>query len=150
MRNAFFQVPDSSCEPVRSYKSGSPERESVLKEYEKMMSEVVNIPMYIGAEEVRTDVLEAIRPPHKHRHVVGYYHKGGAAQAKKAIQAALAVKEEWASMSWEHRASIFLKAADLLAGPFRHRMNASTMVGQSKNIHQAEIDAACELSLIHI
>ena len=145
MRNAFFQVPDSSCEPVRSYKSGSPERESVLKEYEKMMSEVVDIPMYIGAEEIRTDILEAIRPPHKHRNVVGYYHKGGAVQARKAIQAALSVKEEWASMSWEHRASIFLKAADLLAGPFRNRMNAATMVGQSKNIHQAEIDAACEL-----
>ena len=145
MRNAFFQVPDSSCEPVRSYKSGSPERESVLKEYEKMMSEVVNIPMYIGAEEVRTDILEAIRPPHKHGHVVGYYHKGGAVHASAAVQAAMAAKEEWASMSWEHRASIFLKAADLLAGPFRNRMNASTMVGQSKNIHQAEIDAACEL-----
>lgn len=145
MRNAFFQVPDSSCEPVRSYKSGSPERESVLKEYEKMMSEVVNIPMYIGAEEVRTDILEAIRPPHKHGHVVGYYHKGGAVHASAAVQAAMAAKEEWASMSWEDRASIFLKAADLLAGPFRNRMNASTMVGQSKNIHQAEIDAACEL-----
>lgn len=145
MRNAFFQVPDSSCEPVRSYKSGSPERESVLKEYEKMMSEVVNIPMYIGAEEVRTDVLEAIRPPHKHAHVVGYYHKGGAVHASAAVQAAMAAKEEWVSMSWEDRASIFLKAADLLAGPFRNRMNASTMVGQSKNIHQAEIDAACEL-----
>ena len=145
MRNAFFQVPDSSCEPVRSYQSGSPERESVLKEYEKMMSEVVNIPMYIGAEEVRTDILEAIRPPHKHGHVVGYYHKGGAVHASAAVQAAMAAKEEWASMSWEHRASIFLKAADLLAGPFRNRMNASTMVGQSKNIHQAEIDAACEL-----
>ena len=145
MRNAFFQVPDSSCEPVRSYKSGSPERESVLKEYEKMMSEVVNIPMYIGAEEVRTDILEAIRPPHRHGHVVGYYHKGGAVHASAAVQAAMAAKEEWASMSWEDRASIFLKAADLLAGPFRNRMNASTMVGQSKNIHQAEIDAACEL-----
>lgn len=145
MRNAFFQVPDSSCEPVRSYKSGSPERESVMKEYEKMMSEVVNIPMYIGAEEVRTDILEAIRPPHKHGHVVGYYHKGGAVHASAAVQAAMAAKEEWASMSWEDRASIFLKAADLLAGPFRNRMNAATMVGQSKNIHQAEIDAACEL-----
>ena len=110
-----------------------------------MMSEVIDIPMYIGSEEVRTNDLAAMTPPHQHKHVVGNYHKGNASHAKKAIEAALAAKEEWANMKWEHRASIFLKAADLLAGPFRARMNASTMVAQSKNVHQAEIDASCEL-----
>ena len=109
------------------------------------MSEVIDIPMYIGSEEVRTNDLASMTPPHQHQHVVGNYHKGDASHAQKAIKAALAAKNDWASMKWEHRASIFLKAADLLAGPFRARMNAATMVAQSKNVHQAEIDASCEL-----
>ena len=145
MRKGFFQVPIVSCEPVQSFAVGSAEREVTSAEYVKMMSEVIDVPMYIGSEEVRTNDLAAITPPHKHQHVVGHYHKGNATHAKKAIEAALAAKEDWANMKWEHRASIFLKAADLLAGPFRARMNASTMVAQSKNVHQAEIDASCEL-----
>jgi 1-pyrroline-5-carboxylate dehydrogenase len=145
MGKGFFQVPIASCEPVQSFAPGSSEREATTAEYAKMMSEVIDIPMYIGSEEVRTNDLATVTPPHQHKHVVGIYHKGNASHAKKAIEAALAAKEEWANMKWEHRASIFLKAADLLAGPFRARMNASTMVAQSKNVHQAEIDASCEL-----
>ena len=145
MGKGFFQVPIASREPVQSFAPGSSEREATTAEYAKMMSEVIDIPMYIGSEEVRTNDLAAMTPPHQHKHVVGNYHKGNASHAKKAIEAALAAKEEWANMKWEHRASIFLKAADLLAGPFRARMNASTMVAQSKNVHQAEIDASCEL-----
>ncbi len=145
MGKGFFQVPIASCEPVQSFAPGSSEREATTAEYAKMMSEVIDIPMYIGSEEVRTNDLAAMTPPHQHKHIVGNYHKGNASHAKKAIEAALAAKEEWANMKWEHRASIFLKAADLLAGPFRARMNASTMVAQSKNVHQAEIDASCEL-----
>ena len=145
MGKGFFQVPLASCEPVQSFAPGSSEREATTAEYAKMMSEVIDIPMYIGSEEVRTNDLAAMTPPHKHKHVVGNYHKGNASHAKKAIEASLAAKEEWANMKWEHRASIFLKAADLLAGPFRARMNAATMVAQSKNVHQAEIDASCEL-----
>ena len=145
MGKGFFQVPLASCEPVQSFAPGSSEREATTAEYAKMMSEVIDIPMYIGSEEFRTNDLAPMTPPHKHKHVVGNYHIGNASHAKKAIEAALAAKEEWANMKWEHRASIFLKAADLLAGPFRARMNAATMVAQSKNVHQAEIDASCEL-----
>ena len=145
MGKGFYQVPIASCEPVQSFAPGSTEREVTLTEYSKMMSEVIDIPMYIGSEEIRTNDLAAITPPHKHQHIVGHYHKGNASHAKKAIEAALDAKEDWAKMRWEHRASIFLKAADLLAGPFRARMNAATMVAQSKNVHQAEIDASCEL-----
>ena len=145
MGKGFFQVPIASCEPVHSFEPNSSERISTLAAYTKMMSEVIDIPMYIGSEEVRTNDLASMTPPHQHQHVVGNYHKGDASHAQKAIKAALAAKDDWASMKWEHRASIFLKAADLLAGPFRARMNAATMVAQSKNVHQAEIDASCEL-----
>ena len=145
MGKGFFQVPIASCEPVQSFAPGSSERIATTAAYAKMMSEVIDIPMYIGSEEVRTNDLAPMTPPHKHQHIVGNYHKGDASHAKKAIAAALAAKEDWANMKWEHRASIFLKAADLLAGPFRARMNAATMVAQSKNVHQAEIDASCEL-----
>jgi len=145
MGKGFFQVPIASCEPVHSFEPNSNERISTLAAYTKMMSEVIDIPMYIGSEEVRTNDLASMTPPHQHQHVVGNYHKGDASHAQKAIKAALAAKNDWASMKWEHRASIFLKAADLLAGPFRARMNAATMVAQSKNVHQAEIDASCEL-----
>ncbi len=145
MGKGFFQVPIASCEPVHSFEPNSNERISTLAAYTKMMSEVIDIPMYIGSEEVRTNDLASMTPPHQHQHLVGNYHKGDASHAQKAIKAALAAKNDWASMKWEHRASIFLKAADLLAGPFRARMNAATMVAQSKNVHQAEIDASCEL-----
>lgn len=145
MGKGFFQVPIASCEPVQSFVPGSSERQQTVAAYEQMMSDKVDIPMYIGSERVRTNDLVPMSPPHKHQHVVGHYHKGNASHAKKAIEAALAAKKDWENMKWEHRASIFLKAADLLAGPFRARMNAATMIAQSKNVHQAEIDAACEM-----
>lgn len=145
MANAFFNVPTPTCEPVKAYAPGDAQRESVQALYKKMMSEQVDIPMFIGSEEVRTGNTVQITPPHDHQHVVGQYHRGGAEHAKKAVDAALEARKDWSQMPWEHRASIFLKAADLLAGPFRDRMNAATMIGQSKNIFQAEIDAACEM-----
>ena len=101
--------------------------------------------MYIGALEVRTENKIQISPPHDHKHVLGYYHQGDASHVEQAINAALGAKESWSNLSWEHRASIFLKAADLLAGPYRAKINAATMLGQSKSAFQAEIDAACEL-----
>lgn len=145
MGKVFFKVPQVTCEQVQSFAKGSSERKRISVEYEKRMSRVDDIPMYIGSEEVRTKDLIPISPPHNHQHVVAHFHQGGAIHAKKAIEEAISAKESWAAMSWEHRASIFLKAADLLAGPFRTKMNVSTMIAQSKNVHQAEIDAACEL-----
>lgn len=145
MSNAFFNVPHPSCEPVKSYAPGSPERAALQAEYERLKNTTLDIPMYIGSEEVRTGNLGSMNPPHDHAHVLGHYHIGDASHAKAAIQNALDVREQWANTSWEHRASIFLKCAELLAGPFRMRMNAATMLAQSKNAFQAEIDAACEL-----
>jgi 1-pyrroline-5-carboxylate dehydrogenase len=101
--------------------------------------------MYIGAEEVRTGNKKPLSPPHDHKHILGHFHEGDKSHVTQAIDAAMAAKELWADLSWENRASIFLKAADLLAGPYRYKMNAATMLGQSKNAYQAEIDAACEL-----
>lgn len=145
MSNAFFKVPHPSCEPVKSYAPGTPEREALMAEYDRMYNQKADIPMYIGGEEIRTGNLAEMNPPHEHKHVLGHYHIGGADHTKKAIENALEAREKWANTSWEHRASIFLKAAELLAGPFRMKMNAATMLAQSKNAHQAEIDAACEM-----
>ena len=145
MSKGFFNVPIASCEPVKSYAAGTPEREEVLAEYNKMYNSTVDIPMYIGSDEVYTNNKRNLCPPHDHKHVVGTSNYGGAKEVQQAIDAAMEAREKWSKMSWEHRASIFLKAADLLAGPFRAKMNASTMIAQSKNVYQAEIDAACEL-----
>ena len=145
MSNAFFNVPHPSCEPVKGFAPGSPEREELQAEYKRLKNTTLDIPMYIGSEEVRTNDLGQMNPPHDHAHLLGHYHKGNASHAKAAIENALSVREQWANTSWEHRASIFLKCAELLAGPFRMRMNAATMLAQSKNAMQAEIDAACEL-----
>ena len=145
MSKGFFNVPIASCEPVKSYASGTPEREEVLAEYNKMYNSTVDIPMYIGSDEVYTNDKRNLCPPHDHKHVVGTSNYGGDKEVQQAIDAAMEAREKWSKMSWEHRASIFLKAADLLAGPFRAKMNASTMIAQSKNVFQAEIDAACEL-----
>ena len=145
MSKGFFNVPIASCEPVKSYAAGTPEREEVLAEYNKMYNSTVDIPMYIGSDEVYTNDKRNLYPPHDHKHVVGTSNYGGAKEVQQAIDAAMEAREKWSKMSWEHRASIFLKAADLLAGPFRAKMNASTMIAQSKNVFQAEIDAACEL-----
>ncbi len=145
MSNAFFQVPIPSNEPVLSYAPGSAERAELKATLKSMKSSQIDIPMFIGGKEVRTKELVAIRPPHEIDHVLGHYHKGDSKHVKMAIKAAMEARDAWENMPWQDRAAIFLKAADLLAGPYRARMNAATMLGQSKNAYQAEIDAACEM-----
>jgi 1-pyrroline-5-carboxylate dehydrogenase len=141
----FFQVPVPKNEPVLSYAPGSAERTALKKALAEARSKELDIPMYIGGEEVRTGNKKRIAPPHDHKHTLGHYHAGDKSHVEQAINSALAAKDLWADLSWENRASIFLKAADLLAGPYRYKMNAATMLGQSKNAFQAEIDSACEL-----
>ncbi|MCH2233565.1 MAG: L-glutamate gamma-semialdehyde dehydrogenase [Crocinitomicaceae bacterium] len=145
MPNALFKVPPAVNEPVKGYAPNSPEKESLLKTYKEMYGQQIDVPMYIGSKEVRTDNKQRIAPPHDHQHQVGTFSYGDASHVNDAINAALEAREAWAAMPWEQRAAIFLKCADLLAGPFRDRMNAATMIAQSKNAMQAEIDAACEL-----
>jgi len=146
MPNAIYNVPTPVNEPVKGYAPGSKEAESLLNMYKKMRSqENVDVPMYIGSEEVRTSNKVSMHPPHDHGHTLGHFNMGDASHVQAAIDSAMAAREEWASLPWEQRAAIFLKAADLLEGPFRDRMNAATMLAQSKNAMQAEIDAACEL-----
>lgn len=145
MPKGVYNVPLPKNEPVLAYGPGSPERASLKKAIEEARSKQVDIPMYIGGEEVRTDKKLPMNPPHDHQHVLGYFHEGDSSHVQQAIDAALGAKEAWAELAWEHRASIFLKAADLLAGPYRAKINAATMLGQSKNAFQAEIDSACEL-----
>ncbi|AUD05670.1 L-glutamate gamma-semialdehyde dehydrogenase [Spirosoma pollinicola] len=145
MSFGFFNVPTPVNEPVKEYRPGSPEREVIKKALAEFRSQETDIPMYIGGEEVRTDRKLRVAPPHDHQHTLGYFYEGDATHVEKAIQSALEAKESWANLSWQHRASVFLKAADLLAGPYRAQINAATMLGQSKNVYQAEIDSACEL-----
>ena len=145
MANAVYNVPFPDNEPVMSYAPGSPERIELMAEYEKMYNATVDVPMYIGGEEVRTNNKINLTPPHEHAHVIGQGNMGDASHVQVAIDAALAAKDKWSNLDWDQRAAIFLKAADLLAGPFRAKMNAATMLAQSKNVMQAEIDAACEL-----
>ncbi len=145
MSTGFFHIPVPKNEPVLSYAPGSKERTALKQALADARATVLDIPMYIGAEEVRTDKKKKISPPHDHQHVLGHFHEGDKSHVEQAINAAMAAKELWSNLSWENRASIFLKAADLLAGPYRYKINAATMLGQSKNAFQAEIDAACEL-----
>jgi 1-pyrroline-5-carboxylate dehydrogenase len=145
MSLGFFNVPTPVNEPVKEYRPGSPEREAVKQAMATFRSQEADIPMYIGNEEIRTNQKVRLAPPHDHQHTLGYFHEGTADHVNKAIEAALSTKEAWASLAWEHRANIFLKAADLIAGPYRAKINAATMLGQSKNAYQAEIDSACEL-----
>ncbi len=145
MANAFFTVPHPKNEPVYSYAPGSRERALLKKAIDEARSREVDIPMYIGGTAVRTENKRALRPPHDHQHILGYYHYGDKGHVEQAIHAALAAREAWGNLSWEHRASVFLKAAELLSGPYRYKINAATMLGQSKNVYQAEIDSACEL-----
>ncbi|MBN4071495.1 aldehyde dehydrogenase family protein, partial [Crocinitomix catalasitica] len=145
MPKAIYTVPLPENEPVTSFAPGTSERDRLLAVYKEMYSSTIDVPMYIGGKETTTDDKRVISPPHDHQHVLGHFNMGDASHVNLAIDSALAAREEWASMTWEHRAAIFLKAADLLAGPYRARMNASTMLAQSKNCMQAEIDAACEL-----
>jgi 1-pyrroline-5-carboxylate dehydrogenase len=145
MPKGFYTVPAPKNEPVLSYAPGSRERKLLQKALEEARSKVIDVPMYIGGEEVRSEKKKKLAPPHDHQHVLGYFHEGDKTHVQQAVQAALNAKELWANLGWEHRASIFLKAADLLAGPYRYAINAATMLGQSKNAYQAEIDSACEL-----
>ena len=146
MSNAFFKTPEAINEPVRSYAKGSIERESLLHCYKEMFSQQpIDVPMYIGAKEVRTNNKMTISPPHDHQKVLGHFNIGDGSHVEEAIAQAMQAKKGWNNLPWEDRAAIFLKAADLLSGPFRNKMNAATMLGQSKNVFQSEIDAACEL-----
>lgn len=146
MSNAFYNVPKAENEPVLNYAPKSSEKAAVKKALEVMRSKEIDVPMYIGGKEVRTDSKVRMAPPHDHKHTLGHFNRGDKSHVEMAIDAALTAKERWANMSWEHRASIFLKAADLIAGPYRAQMNAATMLAQSKNVFQAEIDAVCELA----
>jgi 1-pyrroline-5-carboxylate dehydrogenase len=146
MSNAFYNVPVAINEPVKSYAPGSPEKIALIEKYQEMYSqEPIDVPMYIGSKEVRTQTKKALTSPQDHKKVLGYFNLGEAKHVEDAINAALEARIKWSNMPWEQRAAIFLKAADLLAGPFRNKMLAATMLGQSKNVFQAEIDAACEL-----
>tara|TARA_R110001592_G_scaffold72291_3_gene220778 strand:+ start:298 stop:1923 length:1626 start_codon:yes stop_codon:yes gene_type:complete len=144
MARGFFNVPTAINEPVKTYAPGSPEKAELLAMYKTMFNSNIDVPMHINGNEVRTGKTKNITPPHDHKHVVGQYHTAEKKHVDEAISTALAAREAWSSVSWEERATIFLKAAELLAGPYRARMNAATMIAQSKNVHQAEIDAACE------
>ena len=145
MQYGDFYYPMPVNEPVLNYAPGSKEKLELKKVLKKLKSEKVDIPMYIGSEEVRTGNKKAMHPPHEHGHLLGNYHEGNAGHVKTAIAAALKAKEKWAGLNWENRANIFLKAADLLANKYRPYIVGTTMLGQSKNVFQAEIDAACEL-----
>src|SRR6188508_3243012 len=145
MPKGIYHIPYPKNEPVLSYGPGTKERAALRQALEAARATTADIPMYIGGEEVRSGNKIAIRPPHDHQHILGYFHEGDTGHVEQAVQAALNAKPLWDDLSWEHRASIFLKAADLLAGPYRYEINAATMLGQSKNAYQAEIDAACEL-----
>ena len=145
MLKGFFHVPKAVNEPVKSYAPNSPEKAAVLAAYKQMWNSKIDVPLYIGSEEIRTGNTRNMSAPHDHKHIVGTYHLAEKAHIEKAIANALDSKKAWANMAWEQRAAIFLKAAELIAGPYRARINASTMIAQSKNIFQAEIDASCEL-----
>lgn len=145
MANGFFKVPIAVNEPVKSYAPGTPEREEVLKTYKKMYNSTVEVPLYINGKEVRTGNTATMSPPHDHKHILGTYHLAEKKHVQEAIDTALEARKNWAKMPWQNRAGIFLRAAELIAGPYRAKINAATMLGQSKNIFQAEIDAACEL-----
>ncbi|QHI38517.1 1-pyrroline-5-carboxylate dehydrogenase 2 [Kordia antarctica] len=145
MGKGFFQVPTAINETVKSYAPGTPERAAVIAQYETYFNGNVDVPMYIGSEEVRTGNTNTMSPPHDHKHIVGTYHLAEKKHVTHAIENALEARKKWSQIAWEERAAIFLKAAELIAGPYRAKINAATMIAQSKNVHQAEIDASCEL-----
>lgn len=145
MGKGFFNVPVAVNEPVKSYAPGSSERKIVLETYKSMFNSKVDVPMYINGEDVKTGNTRTMSPPHDHQHIVGQYHLAEQKHVESAIATALEARKSWSQLPWEQRAGIFLKAAELIAGPYRAKINAATMIAQSKTIHQAEIDAACEL-----
>ena len=145
MNLGYFSYPLPANEPVYNYAPGSPERATLKKTLEELKSKPIDVPMYIGGEEVRTGNLQPIHPPHEIARTLGHFHEGDETHVHQAIEAALAAKEAWANLNWEERAGIFLRAAELLSTKYRYHMNGTTMLGQSKNVYQAEIDSACEL-----
>jgi 1-pyrroline-5-carboxylate dehydrogenase len=145
MPKGIFNVPKAVNEPVKSYAPNSPEKEAVLAAYKKMWNETIEVPLYIGSEEIKTGNTQKMTAPHDHKHVVGTYHLAEKKHVDKAIASALEARNKWSKMPWQDRAAIFLKAAELIAGPYRAKINAATMIGQSKTVFQAEIDASCEL-----
>jgi len=145
MPKGIYKVPVPHNEPIKSYAANSPERKELQAMLKELRSKELDIPMYIGSQEVRSGNKIRLAPPHDHQHTLGYFHKSDKSHVQLAIDSALAAKEQWVNLNWEHRASIFLKAADLIAGPYRAKLNAATMLGQSKNAFQAEIDSACEI-----
>ena len=144
MGKGFFNVPIAVNEPVKSYAPGSPERQEVLEAYKAMYNSKIDVPLYINGKDVSTGNTRTMSPPHDHQHIVGEYHLAEQKHVDEAIATALEARKTWSQLPWEHRAGIFLKAAELIAGPYRAKINAATMIAQSKTIHQAEIDAACE------
>lgn len=146
MPKGVYKLPNITNEPIKSYAPGSPERKVLQAKIAEIRNTVVDLPMIIDGREIRTGNLKDIRPPHDHQHLLGHYHQGNASHVAQAIDAALKAKPAWEKMHWESRAAIFLKAAELIAGPYRQQMNAVTMLGQSKNAFQAEIDCVCELA----
>ena len=146
MPKGFYQMPYPDNELVRNYEPNSSELDSLINKYDQMYSqEPIKVPLYIGNEEIHTDHILPMNPPHDHKHLLGHFSMGDENHVQKAIDCALNARSAWANLPWESRATIFLKAADLLAGPYRDEMNAATMLCQSKNVFQAEIDASCEL-----
>jgi 1-pyrroline-5-carboxylate dehydrogenase len=145
MPKGIYKVPTAVNEPIKNYAAGSAERKELQAMLKELRSKEIDIPMYIGDKEVRSENKTRLAPPHDHQHTLGYFYKSDKTHIEQAIKAALDAKEKWANLSWEHRASIFLKAAELIAGPYRAKLNAATMLGQSKNAFQAEIDSACEI-----
>ncbi|MCX6200286.1 MAG: L-glutamate gamma-semialdehyde dehydrogenase [Bacteroidetes bacterium] len=145
MATGFFKVPAPNNEPIKQYATGSKERDELKKKIAAMRKEVRDIPMFIGGKEIRDGKKTSLNPPHDHKHLLGHYYKSEKKHVQQAVTAALAARKKWVALSWEHRASIFLKAAELIAGPYRAELNAATMLGQSKNAYQAEIDSACEI-----
>ena len=145
MSTGFFKVPKAKNEVVKSYIPGSKERDEIQKTYKEMINSFTEVPMYINGKDVKSQNKKQISPPHDHQNIVGEYYIAEPKHIDNAIESALAAKQNWENMSWENRAAIFLKAAELIAGPYRYKINAATMIGQSKTVHQAEIDSACEL-----
>lgn len=145
MGKGFFQVPAAINEPIKSYAPGTPERDEVLNQYKSFYKSTIDVPMYIGSKEIRTGNTKPMSPPHDHQHILGNYHLAEKKHVEEAIENCLESRQAWANLTWEQRAAVFLKAAELIAGPYRAKINAATMLAQSKTIHQAEIDSACEL-----
>ena len=145
MNNSIVNVPNPVNEPIKDYKPNSPEKDSVLATYKELKNSTTNVKMWIGGKFIQSSKTLNMSPPHDHKHILGKYYLAEKKHVEMAIKSALDAKENWANMKWEERAAIFLKAAELVAGPYRDRINAATMLAQSKTIFQAEIDAACEL-----